>query len=202
MEVARPVFFESGAHFRRWLEENHDRAKELWFGFYKKGSGRAGVTYAEALDEALCFGWIDGVRKSVDESRYVIRFTPRTPRSVWSAVNIKRVGELTASGRMAEPGLRAFRARDESRSGRYSYEARTRELDPAYERRLRANRKAWAFFQSQAPWYQHATKSWVMSAKKEETRLRRLSALIEGSARGERLPQFTLAKRPGTPPGR
>lgn len=190
--ATKPRFFKSQAEFRNWLEENHDQAKELLVGFYKKGSGRAGITYPQALDEALCFGWIDGVRKSLDDASYTIRFTPRRPGSIWSAVNIEHVRRLTEQGLMKEPGLRAFQDRDPKKTERYSYEQRkTVSLDPVYEERLKANDKAWSFFQAQPPWYRRVTQWWVMSAKKEETRARRLAALIESSERGERLAQAT-----------
>lgn len=188
-----PVFFESPSALRDWLEENHDKAQELWVGFYKAGSGRQGITYKEAVDEALCYGWIDGVRRSFDEISYTNRFTPRKPRSNWSAVNIKRVGELIAEGRMKPSGLREF----EKRASRgYSYESGARELDPDLAKRFRANRKAWDFFQSQAPWYRRTTTHWVTSAKKEETRLKRLATLIECSEQGTRIPQLRRDEKP------
>jgi uncharacterized protein YdeI (YjbR/CyaY-like superfamily) len=154
-------------------------------GFYKKASGKPSITWPESVDEALCFGWIDGVRKSIDESSYKIRFTPRRPGSIWSAVNIKRAGELIELGRMAPAGLRAFDERKEARSVVYSYEQRdSARLEGDYEAQLRANPQAWDFFQAQPPWYQRAASWWVISAKKEETRLKRLATLIEESAQG------------------
>jgi uncharacterized protein YdeI (YjbR/CyaY-like superfamily) len=182
----QPTYFRSSAEFHRWLEKNHGAAGELWVGFHKKSSGHPSITYSEALDEALCFGWIDGVRKSVDEGRYMIRFTPRKPKSKWSAVNIKRAGELKALGRMEPAGLAAFEGREQAKAG-YSYEERPRELDSVCEERFRAHPKAWEFFQAQPPGYRRTVSFWVMSAKKEETRLRRLGQLIDGSAWGERL---------------
>ena len=145
------------------------------------------------MDQALCFGWIDGVRRRIDEHRWTIRFTPRKPDSVWSRVNIRRVGELTALGLMRPAGLEAFRRRDEQKTRMYSYEnvKRGRRLSPPYARRFRVNKRAWAFFQAQAPWYQRTTQWWVMSAKQEATRLRRLAMLIASSARGARVGQFT-----------
>jgi uncharacterized protein YdeI (YjbR/CyaY-like superfamily) len=183
----RPRFFRSPTDLRAWLERNHDRAGELWVGLYKKASGRKGITYREAVDEALAFGWIDGLTKGIDDQAWMIRFTPRRPKSNWSAVNVKRFGELEAEGRVTPAGRKAFRDRV-TRAARYSYEAGPRELDPAYEKRLRANRRAWAFFQSQAPSYQRAVRFWVMTAKKEETRLRRLGVLIDSSERGSKVP--------------
>jgi uncharacterized protein YdeI (YjbR/CyaY-like superfamily) len=182
-----PHYFTSAAKFHQWLEKHHATAAELLVGFFKTSSGRPSITYQEALDEALCFGWIDGIRKSVDEQRYTIRFTPRRPGSNWSNVNIKRVNELIALERMRPAGLAAFEARKQEKSGVYSYENRPRQLSAEYERKFRANQQAWAFFQSQAPYYQRVACAWVMTAKKEETRLRRLATLIEDSAQGRRL---------------
>jgi len=187
-------FFESPAAFRKWLEKNHGNVSELWLGFYKKDSGRPSIIYPEALDEALCYGWIDGVRKAVDDLSYTIRFTPRKPGSVWSQVNIRRVGELTKLGRIMPPGTAAFEARDEEKSKLYSYENRARRLDEAYEKKFRANRKAWDFFQSQPPGYRRVASWWVISAKQEETRIRRLEQLIACSAKGERIPQVLRKK--------
>jgi uncharacterized protein YdeI (YjbR/CyaY-like superfamily) len=181
-----PHFFTSAAKFHHWLEKNHTQSVELWVGFYKKSSGQASTTYQEALDEALCFGWIDGIRKTVDESRYTIRFTPRKPASIWSNVNIRRANELIALGRMTPAGLAAFQAHQQEKSGVYSYENRPRQLDAKYEKKFRANKTAWDFFQSQAPYYRRTASAWVMTAKKEETRLRRLAVLIEDSAQGRR----------------
>lgn len=188
MEV---TFFKSPSELRNWLQANHDKAKELWIGFYKKSSGRTGITYAEALDEALCFGWIDGIRKSVDEISYTNRFTPRKPGSIWSMVNIKRAGELAEAGLMHPSGLKAFGERDEKKSKLYSYEERVRKLDDVYEEQFRANKGAWDFFQAQPPGYQRSAAWWVMSAKREDTRLKRLAALIEGSEKRQRLVEVT-----------
>jgi uncharacterized protein YdeI (YjbR/CyaY-like superfamily) len=191
-----PTFFPRPADFRRWLAEHHADARELWVGYHKKGSGRPSLTWPESVDEALCFGWIDGVRKRIDDDRYAIRFTPRKPGSVWSAVNIKRAEVLAAEGRMQPAGLRAFEARREDRSGVYSYEGRRDSLDEPYATALRKNAAAWAFFQAQPASYRKAACWWVVSAKQEATRLRRLARLVEESARGRRLPQFTR-KPPG-----
>ncbi len=189
------VFFPSGREWREWLRNNHDRAAELLLGFFKKGSGRGGITYAEALDEALCLGWIDGVRRGRDEESYTIRFTPRKAVSIWSEVNRKRIGELIAEERVETPGMAAFARADRVAARRYSYENAERELSAEFGERLRANRAAWEFFRGQAPSYQRVAKYWVMSAKKEETRVRRLALLIEDSANGLRLAQYTLEKR-------
>jgi uncharacterized protein YdeI (YjbR/CyaY-like superfamily) len=182
-----PHYFTAPARFHDWLKKNHAKSTELLVGFYKKSSGKPSITYQEAVDEALCFGWIDGIRKSVDEERYTIRFTPRKPSSNWSNVNIKRVKELTAAGRMLPAGLVAFEARKAEKSGVYTYENRPQQLSPEYEKKFRANKPAWEFFQSQAPYYRRTACGWVMTAKKEETRLRRLATLIEDSAQGRRL---------------
>ncbi|HEX8228495.1 MAG TPA: YdeI/OmpD-associated family protein [Chloroflexia bacterium] len=192
MEV---TFFESSSEFRKWLERNHENAKEVWVGFYKKGSGKPSITWPEAVDQALCFGWIDGIRKRVDETSYTNRFTPRRRGSTWSAVNIKRVGELTELGLMQPSGLEAFEKRDEAKAQLYSYERAESKLDEAYERQFRENERAWTFFESQAPGYRRTSTWWIMNAKKEETRLRRLSALIEASERGEKLGTVTGGSR-------
>ncbi|PYQ46029.1 MAG: bacteriocin-protection protein [Acidobacteria bacterium] len=190
-----PRFFRSADELRAWLEEAHDSVSELWIGFFNQRSGQTGITYKQALDEALCFGWIDGVRKSVDEGRYMQRFTPRQARSIWSLVNIKRVGELKALGRMCAPGLAAFARRDEKRSGVYSFERANVRWSGALERRFRASAHAWAFFQSQPPGYRRIATWFVMSAKKDETRLKRLTTLIALSEKGRRLPMLERARR-------
>ena len=184
---ARPLFFATPADFRKWLGENHATASELWVGFYKKSSGRQSITWPESVDEALCFGWIDGIRKSVDEISYKIRFTPRRRRSIWSAINIKRAQELTNKKRMRSAGQKAFAVRTENKSGIYSYEQRRSELEEPYNSRLKKNKAAWDFFQTQPPSYRKAIGWWIVSAKKEETRLKRLEKLIEDSAKGKRL---------------
>jgi len=194
----KPTFFKSGADFRAWLKEHHRAKLELLLAFYKKGSGKGGITYQEALDEALAFGWIDGVRRARDAVSYTIRFTPRKPRSIWSAVNIRRVGELTAAGRMSEAGLAAFGKRDDNRSAIYAYERESAALDPESTRKFKADKKAWAFYRAQAPWYQRTSTYWVVSAKRPETRTRRLAILIDYSRNGERLPQLTPPRKPSS----
>lgn len=183
----KPVFFKSAADFREWLDQHHADARELLVGFYRRESGRGGITYPEALDEALASGWIDGVRKRIDAEAYTIRFTPRKPGSIWSAVNIARVGELITRGLMKPSGLRVFRERDERKTRQYSYEREQGKLGPALDAALRANRKASAFFDAQPPGYRKTVIFWVMSAKKDETRARRLAHLIECSASGTRI---------------
>jgi uncharacterized protein YdeI (YjbR/CyaY-like superfamily) len=183
----RVMFFKSPAEFRTWLSRNHASATEVWIGFYRKDSGKKGISYSEALDEALCFGWIDGVRKRVDAISYTNRFSPRQPRSIWSAINIRRVAELTKAGRMDPAGLQVFQNRDGERSKLYSYERENCQLEPALLRRFRSNGKAWEFFESQSPSYRRTVTWWIMSARKEDTRWRRLDVLIADSARGRRL---------------
>jgi uncharacterized protein YdeI (YjbR/CyaY-like superfamily) len=176
-------FFRDSLSFRIWLKTEGKNRIELWVGICKKESGKASITYPEALDEALCFGWIDGLRKSISADAYTIRFTPRKPKSQWSKVNIKRVQELAHRGQMQLAGLKAFEGATEQ-PRKYSYEQRNKAQFPAPdETRFRANRKAWEFFQSQPPWYRRTATYWVISAKKEETRKRRLAALIADSER-------------------
>ncbi len=182
--------FSSSAEFREWLETNHDRVPELWLGLYNQRTDKKSITYREALDEALCFGWIDGVRKSINQTTYKQRFTPRKPKSYWSAVNIRRVDALAKLGRMAPSGVKAFERRT-SDSGKYSFESRPKKLPLAYERQFKANPRAWEFFRAQAPWYQRTSSFWVVSAKQEETRQRRLATLINDSQKGRRLDMLT-----------
>jgi uncharacterized protein YdeI (YjbR/CyaY-like superfamily) len=185
------IYFGSAAEFHQWLKKNGHPATEILLGFYKKDSGLNGITYKEALDEALCFGWIDAVRRGVDETRYTIRFTPRKARSIWSNINTKRAEELIKLGRMQPGGLKAFEKRDPARAGVYSFENAERKLDTASEKQFKANKKAWAFFQAQAPWYQRTASWWVISAKREETRVKRLEQLIEDSEQGKTLKHLT-----------
>jgi uncharacterized protein YdeI (YjbR/CyaY-like superfamily) len=184
----KPKFFSTPEDFRAWLEAHHQTKKELLVGFHKKGSGRPSITWPESVDEALCFGWIDGVRRSLSQTDYVIRFTPRRPTSTWSAVNVARVAELMERRRMRPAGLRAFAARRPERTGIYSFERKeTAKLPKEQEKALRANRKAAAFFDAQPPGYRRTAIHWVISAKRQETRERRLSQLIADSAAGRRI---------------
>jgi len=183
----QPKFFTSPEKFREWLERNHDGATELLIGFHKKSSGKKSVTYAEALDEALCFGWIDGVRKNLNETSYTIRFTPRKPTSIWSNVNVKHVERLQKERRMHRAGTEAYERRAPERTGIYSFENVPRELPPEYEKTFRHNKAAWKFFQEQPAGYKRLMVFRTVSAKKEETRLRRLKQLIESSEKGERM---------------
>jgi uncharacterized protein YdeI (YjbR/CyaY-like superfamily) len=183
-----PLYFPSPNHFRAWLQEHHAKAQELLVGFYKKSSGEPSITWPESVDVALCFGWIDGVRKNVDATRYTIRFTPRRVGSIWSKINIDRVRELTNLGLMQPAGLKAFEHRTAEKSAIYAYEQRKNAtLGEAYERTFRRNHKAWDYFQTQAPSYRQVVTWWVISAKQEETRLRRLAQLIDSSTKGRRV---------------
>lgn len=181
-------FFARPEDFRKWLKAHHDDTKELWVGFYKKASGRRSITWPESVDEALCVGWIDGIRKTIDAESYKIRFTPRKTTSNWSAVNIARVKELTKQGRMQPAGLKAFALRKEEKSGIYAYENRkSAVLGKAEEKRFQSRRRAWDFFQSQPAGYRKLITWWVISAKREETREKRLEKLIAESEAGRRL---------------
>jgi len=180
----KPTFFKTPADWRRWLERHHADARELWVGFHKRDSGQPSITWPQSVDEALCFGWIDGVRKSLNGTSYVIRFTPRKPDSNWSLVNLRRVKALSQEGRMHPAGRKVFRARRPEKSGRYSFESRPQTLPPRYLRLLRANPAAWTYYRGRPPGYQRTVNFWILSAKKEETRLKRLALLIEDSAAG------------------
>ncbi len=179
---------------RGWLAKNHDKLTEQWIGFYKKGTGKPSITWPESVDEALCFGWIDGIRKTIDEESYKIRFTPRKPRSIWSAVNIKRANELIELGLMTASGLAEFEKRDDARSRVYSYERKTAEFDHASLAKFKKNKKAWNFFESQPPYYRRAVIHWVISAKQAATREKRLATLIADSAAGLRIAQLRRSK--------
>jgi uncharacterized protein YdeI (YjbR/CyaY-like superfamily) len=181
------TFFETPADLRKWFREHAASADELWVGFYKTASGRPSITWPESVDEALCVGWIDGIRKRIDEVGYKIRFTPRRQGSVWSAVNMRRVEALTAERRMRPAGMKAFDARTANRSGIYSYEQRRDQLEEPYSGLLRKNKAAWEFFQAQPPSWRKAVGWWVVSAKQEETRMKRLEKLIAASAAGKRI---------------
>ena len=183
----KPKFFPTPADFRNWLEENHATATELCVGFYKKDSGKPGITWPESVDQALCFGWIDGIRTRVDEISYQIRFTPRRRGSIWSATNIKRAKELAKQKQMRLIGLKAFAARIHNKSGVYSYEQRNTELRQSYAKVLKKNKAASNFFENQPPSYRKMIGWWIISAKKEETRMARLAKLISESAKGKRL---------------
>jgi len=183
----QPRFFPTPSAFRKWLSANHSKSKELWAGFYKKSSGKPSITWPESVDEALCFGWIDGVRKNLDEESYVIRFSPRKPNSIWSGVNIRNAERLIKEQRMQPAGLKAFAARKEFRSGIYSYEQRSTELVEPYAGMFKRRRAAWKFFSAQPPGYRKMMNWYVVSAKREATRLKRLDILIQASAKQKRL---------------
>lgn len=191
-----PHFFASPDLFREWLHANHERAPELVVGFYKKASGKPSLTWSDSVDEALCYGWIDGIRHSLGDDSYTIRFTPRRPTSIWSNVNIAKVGELLRLGRMMPSGLAAWERRRPGKSGVYAFERRdAAEFDAAAERRFRRHATAWRYFQAQPAGYRRLATHYVVSAKRPETRERRLSRLIEHSAAGERLPGTVSSKR-------
>lgn len=182
--ILKPTFFPTPNEFRNWLAQNHAKSEELVVGFYKKGAGRQSMTWPESVAEALCFGWIDGIRRSYDDDSYTIRFTPRRPTSTWSAINIKLVERLIAEKRMRAAGLKAFHARKAEKSAVYSYENRPQRFDPAMERIFKTNKQAWKYFEAQPPWYRRTCVYWVTSAKKEETRAKRLATLISDSVKG------------------
>jgi uncharacterized protein YdeI (YjbR/CyaY-like superfamily) len=188
--MSEPTFFKTAAEWRKWLERNHDKAKEKVVGFHKVASGKSGITRQEALDEALCFGWIDGVTYGGDTT-WQVRFSPRRRRSIWSEINIRRVEELKAEGRMHASGLAAYEARDPALQNRHSGAA----FSPAEERTFRANKKAWENFSAMAPSYRRPATWWVVSAKREETRARRLATLIEDSAAGRKIKQMIPLKK-------
>jgi uncharacterized protein YdeI (YjbR/CyaY-like superfamily) len=185
--VPSPEFFATPAEFEAWLEDHHETTTELLVGFHRRKSGRPSLTWAESVEVALCFGWIDGVRRGLDDDSYTIRFTPRKPDSHWSRINVAKAQELIADGRMRPAGRAAFERRRADRTARASYERdEPAELEPDQEQRLRANEPAWAFFSTQPPWYRRTATHWVTSAKRPETRERRLQRLIEDSAAGRR----------------
>ena len=192
-----PAEFRSPGSFCSWLSKHHSKTPELIVRIYRNHAAYKGITYGQALDAALCFGWIDGVRRSFDDDSFTIRFSPRRPGSIWSLVNVSHAQRLIKAGRMARPGLSAFQARDPERTGVYSFEQRPTELSPAHIREFRAKKKAWEFFQGQAPWYRRTSAYWVMSAKRVETREKRLGVLITCSGRGEPNPALARPQKPG-----
>ena len=187
----RPKSFRTPEDFRDWLEKHHAGKQELIVRLFRTSARHRGLGYKEALDEALCFGWIDGVRRSLDEHSFTQRFTPRQARSNWSAININRAGELVAEGRMRPAGLAAFERRDRNASAPYTYERRDLELDPVFTRALRANKIAWDYFQSRPPGYRGTASRWVMLAKRHGTRVRRFQTLLECSAKRTTIPPLT-----------
>jgi uncharacterized protein YdeI (YjbR/CyaY-like superfamily) len=183
----KPKFFKTGADFRAWLEKNGEKETELWMAYYKKASGKGGLTYKDALDEALCLGWIDGVVKSIDADSYMQRWTPRKKTSHWSLVNMRRMAELEAAGRMHARGKAIFESRDPAKTGLAAYESAEKEFTPAQLKKFKANKKAWEHFEAQPRGYRHQMKHRVVTAKKEETQERRLVQLIEHHAKGQRI---------------
>ncbi|HRN25866.1 MAG: YdeI/OmpD-associated family protein [Ignavibacteriaceae bacterium] len=189
------VFFPTQKDLRKWFEKNHKKEKELFAGYYKVSSGKPSITWSQSVDEAICFGWIDGIRRGVDDESYCIRFTPRNPKSNWSAINIKKVEELTKLGLMKPEGLTAFSFRKDEKSEIYSYENPAIEFDKSFLRKFKSNKKAWEYFQSSAPSYKKITTRWVMSAKQEPTRLKRLEELITDSAAGKKIKAMNYGKK-------
>lgn len=186
-----PIFFATQSDFRKWLEKNHGKATELFVGFYKVNSGKPSMTWSQSVDQAICFGWIDGVRKSIDKDSYLIRFTPRKPTSTWSAINIKKVEELSKQGLMHPAGFASFNLRKEHKSRIYSYEKEAVKLSDEFEKKFKANKKAWTFFQSLPPSYHKPAINWVMSAKQEATSIKRLDELINDSEAGRKIKQLS-----------
>jgi len=183
----KPTFFPKPADLRKWFEKNHLTEKELLVGFYKNASGKESITWPQSVDEALCFGWIDGIRRSIDDISYSIRFTPRNPKSIWSAINIKKVENLSKLGLMKPAGISAFEKLDPEKSKIYSFEQRSIKFDKKYETIFMRNKKAWVFFSKQVPSYRKPAIHWAMSAKQEETRLRRLNNLINDSEKQQKI---------------
>jgi uncharacterized protein YdeI (YjbR/CyaY-like superfamily) len=189
------IFFKTPADFRKWLEKNHAKKNEQWVGFHKTGSGKKSITWPESVDQALCFGWIDGLRKGIDEESYKIRFTPRKKSSIWSAVNLKKVDELKKAGLMQEAGLKIFNERNEKNAEKYSFEQKDEiKFLPSYEKKFKANKAAWKWFSASAPSYKKAAMWWVMQAKQEATQLKRLETLIADAANGERIKEMRVRK--------
>jgi uncharacterized protein YdeI (YjbR/CyaY-like superfamily) len=188
-------FFSTQKVLRKWFIKYHKTKRELFVGYFKVSSGKPSVTWSQSVDEALCFGWIDGIRKSIDAERYYIRFTPRNPKSIWSAVNIKKAEELIKLGLMKPSGLAAFNLRNEGKSRIYSYENSSISFDNSYKKKFKVNKQAWKFFQSTAPFYQKTTTRWVMSAKQEQTRLKRLNELITDCAHGRKIKAMNYGKK-------
>jgi uncharacterized protein YdeI (YjbR/CyaY-like superfamily) len=192
--MLKPIFFKTQKSFRKWFEKNHDKKKELLAGFYRKSSGRKSITWPESVDEALCFGWIDSIRRGIDNDSYTIRFTPRKSKSIWSALNLKHFERLNKLGLIHPAGLKAFQQHDEKRSRLYSYENKDKKLSSEYEKKFKSNKKAWSFFTSRAPWYQRTASHWVIRAKQEATRLKRLETLIIDSENNVRIKPLSYGK--------
>ena len=196
---AGPLFFRDAAEFRAWLERRHDERSELWVGYWKKATGEPSMTWLESVDVALCFGWIDGIRKSIDEKRYKIRFTPRRPGSHWSARNLARMEELLKTDRVAPSGLAAYRGRDPANERKAAYEQSEVVLPPEYERELKSNPVAWRCFQAARPSYRKQVTWWIASAKRADTRRRRFEVLVEACAKGEVIPAMRWTEKRKAP---
>lgn len=195
MTSNKPIFFPTQKDLHKWFQKNHKKEKEFLIGFYKVSSGKPSITWSQSVDEAICFGWIDGIRRSIDDESYCIRFTPRSPKSNWSAINIKKVEELTKLGLIKPEGLHAFGLRKENRSKIYSYENSAVIFDKSNEEKFKANKQAWKHFQSMPPSYQKTTTRWVMSAKQETTRLKRLDELMRDCAAGKKIKAMSYGKK-------
>jgi len=180
-------FFKSQNEFQKWLKKYYNKADEIFVGFYKVHTKKDSINYQQALDEALCFGWIDGIRKSIDDESYQIRFTPRRKGSKWSEVNIRRAKELIILGKMKPAGFKEFENRKKYNSVKYSCEEKIEKLSSDFEKQFKSNKLAWEYFQKQAPYYKRTVSFWIMSAKKEETRLRRLQILINDCANKKKI---------------
>jgi uncharacterized protein YdeI (YjbR/CyaY-like superfamily) len=191
----KPVFFKKQADFRKWFEKNADTANQLLVGFYKVATGKPSITWSQSVDEALCFGWIDSIRNSIDDESYSIRFTPRKPNSIWSAVNIKKVEELKKLGLIKPKGLELFDCKDENKLKTYSFERAVVEFSPEFEKNFKANKKAWKFFQQMPPSYKKPATNWVMSAKQESTKLSRLATLIKDSEEEKKIKPLDYPKK-------
>ncbi len=191
----KPIFFANQSGFRKWLKNNHKKEKELWVGYYKKDSGNVNYTWSQTVDEALCFGWIDGIRKSINDVSYMIRFTPRKPKSSWCKININKVKKLTSLGLMQPAGIKAYNKREEKDSKIYSFEQKKVKLKKQYELKFKSNKKAWDFFQSLTPSTINLSIGWVMSAKKEDTGLKRLDTLIKSSNEEKVIPPLRWTKK-------
>lgn len=190
-----PLFFAKQSDLRRWFESNFDKATEVYIGFYKVSTGIPSITWSQSVDEALCFGWIDGIRKSLDEESYSIRFTPRRAKSIWSAVNIKKVEKLLREGLMKPAGIEIFEKREKKNSNIYSFEKGAVKFSKEFERKFKSNKKAWNFFQQQVPSYKKPAINWVMSAKQEATRKRRLDTLVNDSEAGQKIKPLNYGKK-------
>jgi uncharacterized protein YdeI (YjbR/CyaY-like superfamily) len=194
-DLMGPIFFPKQPDLRKWFEKNHKKADEIWVGYYKKSIGKPSISWQESVDEALCFGWIDGIRKSIDEESYKIRFTPRRDGSNWSAVNTKRIKELIKLGLVKPAGLEAFKKRDEKKTNRYSFEQKNLKFPKDFEKKIKANKKAWAYLQKLPPYARRLSMWWVIDAKKEETKLKRLDTLIQCSEEERKIPPLIISKK-------